>query len=129
MSMPYLYPLSDTSVRMTDPTSHDGAGSSRLHLRVSTVPSSIYKFSHVFLPETRQAEFFTKTTLPLVRDLLDGQNGLLFAYGVTNSGKTYTIQGGNGPDSAGILPRTLDVIFNSVEGLHSDGRVCNDQHT
>ncbi|KAG1828601.1 P-loop containing nucleoside triphosphate hydrolase protein [Suillus subalutaceus] len=57
-------------------------------------------FSHVFLPETQQAEFFAKTTLPLVRDLLDGQNGLLFAYGVTNSGKTYTIQGGNGPDSA-----------------------------
>ncbi|KAG1783598.1 kinesin-domain-containing protein [Suillus placidus] len=122
MSMPYLAPLSDTSVQMTD-TSHDGAGSSRPHIRVSTVaPSSIYRFSHVFLPETQQAEFFAKTTLPLVRDLLDGQNGLLFAYGVTNSGKTYTIQGGNGPDSAGILPRTLDVIFNSVEGLHSDGR-------
>jgi hypothetical protein len=125
MSMPYLCPLSDTSVRMTDP-SHEGAGASRLHFRVSTVaPSSIYKFSHVFLPETQQADFFTKTTLPLVRDLLDGQNGLLFAYGVTNSGKTYTIQGSNGPDSAGILPRTLDVIFNSVEGLHSDGRVSN----
>ncbi|KAJ8593261.1 kinesin-domain-containing protein [Rhizopogon salebrosus TDB-379] len=107
---------------MTDP-SHEGAGASRLHFRVSTVaPPSIYKFSHVFLPETQQADFFTKTTLPLVRDLLDGQNGLLFAYGVTNSGKTYTIQGSNGPDSAGILPRTLDVIFNSVEGLHSDGR-------
>ncbi|KAG2044340.1 P-loop containing nucleoside triphosphate hydrolase protein [Suillus americanus] len=107
---------------MTD-TSHDGAGSSRPHIRVSTVaPSSVYRFSHVFLPGTQQAEFFAKTTLPLVRDLLDGQNGLLFAYGVTNSGKTYTIQGGNGPDSAGILPRTLDVIFNSVEGLHSDGR-------
>lgn len=122
MSMPYLAPLSDTSVQMTD-TSHDGAGSSKPHIRVSTIaPSSIYRFSHVFLPETQQAEFFTKTTLPLVRDLLDGQNGLLFAYGVTNSGKTYTIQGGNGPDSAGILPRTLDVIFNSVEGLHSDGR-------
>ncbi|KAG2155501.1 kinesin-domain-containing protein [Suillus clintonianus] len=122
MSMPYLTPLSDTSVQMTDPT-HDGAGSSRPHIRVSAVaPSSIYRFSHVFLPETQQAEFFAKTTLPLVRDLLDGQNGLLFAYGVTNSGKTYTIQGGNGPDSAGILPRTLDVIFNSVEGLHSDGR-------
>ncbi|KAG2149677.1 kinesin-domain-containing protein [Suillus cothurnatus] len=121
-SMPYLAPLSDTSVQMTD-TSHDGAGSSRPHIRVSTVaPSSIYRFSHVFLPETQQAEFFAKTTLPLVRDLLDGQNGLLFAYGVTNSGKTYTIQGGNGPDSAGILPRTLDVIFNSVDGLHSDGR-------
>lgn len=52
-----------------------------------------------------------------------GQNGLLFTYGVTNSGKTYTVQGGTGEGSAGILPRSLDVIFNSVEGLHGDGRV------
>ncbi|EGO05186.1 hypothetical protein SERLA73DRAFT_157806 [Serpula lacrymans var. lacrymans S7.3] len=71
---------------------------------------------------THQSEFFEKTTLPLVRDLLDGQNGLLFTYGVTNSGKTYTVQGGNEPGSAGILPRALDAIFNSIEGLHNDGR-------
>jgi hypothetical protein len=63
-----------------------------------------------------------KTNLPLVRDLLNGQNALLFTYSVTNSGKTYTVQGGTHKGSAGILPRTLDVIFNSIDGLHSDGR-------
>ncbi|KAF9243827.1 kinesin-domain-containing protein [Melanogaster broomeanus] len=114
MSMPYLDPLSDTAVRMTDPSS-DGRGASVLHYRGSTTPpSSIYKFSHVFLPSTQQADFFAKTTLPLVRDLLDGQNGLLFAYGATNSGKTFTIQGG-------ILPRTLDVIFNSYRPIRLYG--------
>ena len=61
---------------------------------------------------------------PLIKDALEGQNGLLFAYGVTNSGKTYTMQGGNTDGSAGILPRTLDVIFNSIEGLHGNGKVC-----
>lgn len=55
--------------------------------------------------------------------MLEGQNGLLFAYGVTNSGKTYTLQGGTTEGSAGIVPRALDVIFNSIEGLHADGRV------
>jgi len=39
--------------------------------------------------------------------------GLLFAYGVTNSGKTYTMTG-SGQDQ-GILPRCLDVLFNSIE--------------
>ncbi|KAF9229627.1 kinesin-domain-containing protein [Gyrodon lividus] len=123
-SMPYLDPLTDIAVRMTYPSGDSrGVLGLHYHYRASmTPPSSIYKFSHVFLPSTQQADFFAKTTLPLVRDLLDGQNGLLFAYGVTNSGKTYTIQGDNTPGSAGILPRTLDVIFNSVEGLHSDGR-------
>ena len=103
---------------MTDPSS------STTHSRLSTIgPSSLYTFSHVFLPETTQSDFFGKTTLPLVCDVLEGQSGLLFTYGVTNSGKTYTIQGGGSQGSAGILPRTLDVIFNSIEGLHGDSKV------
>ncbi|KAI6136884.1 kinesin-domain-containing protein [Pisolithus sp. B1] len=121
MTMPYLESLSDTSVRMSDP-SNDRQGSTRSGCRASVTASSIYKFSHVFPPSTTQEEFFATTTLPLVQDLLDGQNGLLFAYGATNSGKTYTVQGGSKPGSAGILPRALDVLFNSIDDLHSDGR-------
>lgn len=67
-----------------------------------------------------QSEFFAHTAVPLIKDLLNGENGLLFAYGVTNSGKTHTIQGKNGPGEAGLLPRTLDVVFNSLEGLQAD---------
>ena len=119
-SAPYLDPISNTTVRMIDPSSSSGFRS-----RASTVnPSSMYTFSHVFPPSTQQPEFFTKTTLPLVQDVLDGESCLLFTYGVTNSGKTHTIQGGSGEGNAGILPRTLDVIFNSIEGLQGDGRVC-----
>lgn len=96
-------------------------------IRVSALPpSSIYKFSHVFPPNTIQSDFFTRTTLPLVNDALNGQNALLFTYGVTNSGKTYTVQGGTTEGSAGILPRTLDVLFNSIQGLHGDGKVRNE---
>ncbi|KAF7306532.1 Kinesin-like protein [Mycena indigotica] len=117
---PYLLPLSESSVRMTDPNDpHENAARFRMS---AATPSSIYKFSKVFLPATAQSDFFTKTTLPLVRDVLQGQNGLLFAYGVTNSGKTYTVQGGKNEGSAGILPRSLDVIFNSIEGLHGSGK-------
>jgi hypothetical protein len=106
---------------MTDPQDPQNG---RAKYRFSAVPpSSIYTFSHVFLPSTTQYDFFTKTTLPLVQDVLTGQNGLLFTYGVTNSGKTYTVQGGTQEGTAGILPRSLDVIFNSIEGLHGDGRV------
>lgn len=106
---------------MSDPQDTQNA---RPQYRASVAqPSSIYTFSHVFPPNTQQSDFFTKTTLPLVKDLLQGQNGLLFTYGVTNSGKTYTVQGGAERGTAGILPRTLDVIFNSVEGLQGDGRV------
>ncbi|ESK95537.1 kinesin-like protein kif23 [Moniliophthora roreri MCA 2997] len=119
-SSPYLTQLSDTTVRMTDPQDHQTNPS---RFRPSTVPpSSTYKFSHVFPLATTQSEFFEKTTLPLVRDALNGQNGLLFTYGVTNSGKTYTVQGGSTEDSAGILPRAFDVIFNSIDGLQGDSK-------
>jgi hypothetical protein len=38
--------------------------------------------------------------------------GVLFTYGITGSGKTYTMMGSlNNP---GLIPRTFDVIFNSV---------------
>ncbi|KAJ3936725.1 MAG: kinesin-like protein [Lentinula lateritia] len=118
---PYLTQLTDTSVRMTDPNQEHQNPSSRFRSSAVT-PSSTYTFSHVFPPNTMQGEFFTRTTLPLVRDVLEGQNALLFTYGVTNSGKTYTVQGGSSAGSAGILPRSLDVIFNSIEGLHGSSK-------
>lgn len=38
--------------------------------------------------------------------------GLLFTYGVTGSGKTYTMTGS--PGEGGLLPRSLDMLFNSI---------------
>lgn len=71
-----------------------------------------FSFSKVFDDTTQQKELFDDIMLPFVKDILDGQNGLVFTYGVTNSGKTYTIQGT--PKDGGILPRALDVVFNSI---------------
>lgn len=51
-------------------------------------PAQVFSFDRVFAPESTQAEFFNQTARPLVEKLLHGENGLLFSYGVTNSGKT-----------------------------------------
>ncbi|XP_071479037.1 uncharacterized protein [Diadema antillarum] len=72
-----------------------------------------FTFSKIFDEHTSQKMFFDETMLGTVKDFIDGQNCLVFTYGVTNAGKTYTIQGI--PQDGGILPRTLDVIFNSIE--------------
>lgn len=49
--------------------------------------------------------------------LAKGENCLLFAYGPTGSGKTWTVQGGKGgEEEVGILPRVLDVVWRSLEG-------------
>ena len=46
-----------------------------------------FSFSHVFGPETNQRSFFEDTSLNVVKDFIDGQNCLVFSYGVTNAGK------------------------------------------
>lgn len=60
----------------------------------------------------------------MIEGLLNGgQNGLYCTYGTTCSGKSYTVHGGNGASEAGVLPRTLDTVFNSLQGLHSTRRI------
>eukprot|EP01116_Phalansterium_solitarium_P015969 TRINITY_DN3605_c0_g1_i2.p1 TRINITY_DN3605_c0_g1~~TRINITY_DN3605_c0_g1_i2.p1 ORF type:complete len:995 (-),score=287.46 TRINITY_DN3605_c0_g1_i2:249-3095(-) len=71
-----------------------------------------FSFADVFDTSASQQDVFRGTALPLVEDFLQGGNGLLFAYGITNAGKTYTISGTK--SQQGILPRMLDVVFNSI---------------
>ncbi|NXK38171.1 KI20A protein, partial [Piprites chloris] len=75
-----------------------------------------FTFSQVFGPETTQSEFFESSMKEIVRAYVNGVNGLVFTYGVTNAGKTFTIQGTS--KDLGILPRSLDVIFNHIRERH-----------
>ncbi|PKI84137.1 hypothetical protein MVES_002007 [Malassezia vespertilionis] len=120
--------VSDTEVVMTPPrvqTSLSARSTARERLHAAATPSK-YTFSKVFHGEQGapdQSAFFAHTTLGLVRDLLDGKNSLVFTYGVTNSGKTYTVQGKDGAGQAGILPRAIDVVFNSIQGKECTSKV------
>ncbi|XP_037689478.1 kinesin-like protein KIF23 isoform X3 [Choloepus didactylus] len=71
-----------------------------------------YSFKQVFGTHTTQKELFDVVANPLADDLIHGKNGLLFTYGVTGSGKTYTMTGS--PGEGGLLPRCLHMIFNSI---------------
>ncbi|XP_019355928.2 kinesin-like protein KIF20A isoform X3 [Alligator mississippiensis] len=71
-----------------------------------------FTFTQIFGPDVGQKTFFDATMKELVQDVLNGQNWLVYTYGITNSGKTHTIQGSS--KDGGILPRSLALIFNSV---------------
>lgn len=99
----------------------------------STLPTK-YSFTKVFTSDpsssstdgsdpNSQSSFFKDTTLPMIKDLLDGRSGLVCTYGVTNSGKSYTVQGERGDGKEGILPRAIDTVFNSISGLESESEV------
>ena len=52
-----------------------------------------FTFSKIFPQDTTQKELFDSAMLGLVQNFIKGQNCLVFTYGITSSGKTYTIQG------------------------------------
>ncbi|KAF5302602.1 hypothetical protein FQA39_LY10220 [Lamprigera yunnana] len=71
-----------------------------------------YVFKHIFTSYSNQREIFDHVGLPLLEDLVNGKNSLLFAYGVTGSGKTYTLTGDQ--THPGIMPACVNTLFNSI---------------
>eukprot|EP00474_Spongospora_subterranea_P009537 CRZ09995.1 hypothetical protein [Spongospora subterranea] len=73
-----------------------------------------FKFSEIFDATASQETIYQKTAAPLVKSLLDDhRNSLIFTYGITNSGKTYTVEGTAA--NPGILPKTLQDVFNRID--------------
>ena len=73
-----------------------------------------YTFTKIYNKKSQQDEVFKDTTLPLVTSFVkDRKDGLLFAYGVTNAGKTYTVEGTE--ENPGIIPRTLEKVFSLLK--------------
>ncbi|KAM9839428.1 kinesin-1 heavy chain-like [Aulostomus maculatus] len=77
-----------------------------------------YYFDRVFQSNTTQVQFYNAVALQIVKDVLDGYNGTIFAYGQTSSGKTHTMEGKlHDPDMMGIIPRIVDDIFNYIYSM------------
>ncbi|KAG7295566.1 hypothetical protein JYU34_021807 [Plutella xylostella] len=102
--------LSPTTILCTPPAS-------AISYRNENSKAMKYSFKEVFPPETNQPEVFDKVALPLVEGLIKGKNGLMFTYGVTGSGKTFTMTGD--PQNCGILPRALNIIFKTIGELQA----------
>ncbi|XP_016396335.1 kinesin-like protein KIF20A isoform X2 [Sinocyclocheilus rhinocerous] len=95
---------------------HAPKGSATMKSSEKGIGQQVYKFSftQIFGPTCTQAEFFEGTISSQVHDFIHGKNALVFSYGVTNAGKTYTVQGSQ--KEPGILPRALEVVFKHIAG-------------
>lgn len=83
-----------------------------LGCKAGTSKETQYIFKHVFEANATQQDVFAGVAQPLVENLIRGRNSLLFTYGVTGSGKTYTMTGDT--RHRGIMPRCLDVLFRTI---------------
>lgn len=78
-------------------------------------------FDRVFDPTSTQTDVFDTVASPLLKEVIAGYNCTIFAYGQTNTGKTYTMEGDRLNDlnlqnntSAGIIPRCLSHLFDEL---------------
>ncbi|XP_023264781.1 kinesin-1 heavy chain-like isoform X1 [Seriola lalandi dorsalis] len=77
-----------------------------------------YYFDRVFQSNTTQVQFYNAVAQQIVKDVLEGYNGTIFAYGQTSSGKTHTMEGKlHDEDMMGIIPRIVQDIFNYIYSM------------
>ncbi|XP_028781367.1 kinesin-like protein KIN-14C isoform X2 [Neltuma alba] len=80
-----------------------------------------FTFDKVFNHEASQQDVFIEIS-QLVQSALDGYKVCIFAYGQTGSGKTYTMMGRpDTPDLKGLIPRSLEQIFQTSQALKDQG--------
>uniref|UniRef100_A0A668TD49 Kinesin-like protein n=1 Tax=Oreochromis aureus TaxID=47969 RepID=A0A668TD49_OREAU len=77
-----------------------------------------YMFDRVLPPNTTQEQVYDQCAKQIVKDVLGGYNGTIFAYGQTSSGKTHTMEGKlHDPQLMGIIPRIARDIFDHIYSM------------
>ncbi|KAH9399401.1 Kinesin-like protein kif20a, partial [Tyrophagus putrescentiae] len=80
-----------------------------------------FKFDKIFEDSSEQWPIVEKCAYPLLHDLLGGDNSLLFTYGITSSGKSFTMRGSS--KQPGIVPTSLVLLFETLaNNLHPNQR-------
>uniref|UniRef100_A0A3Q2ZR69 Kinesin-like protein n=1 Tax=Kryptolebias marmoratus TaxID=37003 RepID=A0A3Q2ZR69_KRYMA len=82
------------------------------------VSSKPYVFDRVLPPNSSQEQVYDQCAKQIVKDVLGGYNGTIFAYGQTSSGKTHTMEGKlHDPQLMGIIPRIARDIFDHIYSM------------
>ncbi|KAG4913543.1 hypothetical protein JHK86_053976 [Glycine max] len=90
----------------------------------------VFTFDKVFGPSAQQRDLYDQAVTPIVNEVLEGFNCTIFAYGQTGTGKTYTMEGeckkaksgpnGELPPGAGVIPRAVKQIFDTLESQNAE---------
>uniref|UniRef100_A0A8C4ZH98 Kinesin-like protein n=1 Tax=Gadus morhua TaxID=8049 RepID=A0A8C4ZH98_GADMO len=87
------------------------------HSRASGIGKP-YVFDRVLPPNTVQEQVYDTCAKQIVKDVLGGYNGTIFAYGQTSSGKTHTMEGKlHDHHGMGIIPRIATDIFDHIYSM------------
>ncbi|KPI44487.1 Kinesin-like protein KIF22 [Cyphellophora attinorum] len=76
-----------------------------------------FQFSSVYGQESTQQQIFDAEVSPTIKQLFQGIDVTIFAYGSTGTGKTHTMRGGRALTDRGMIPRLLSSIFRKSKAL------------
>ncbi|EAW11785.1 putative kinesin family protein (KipA) [Aspergillus clavatus NRRL 1] len=71
-----------------------------------------YLYDNVFPPHEHNAKVYDAAAKRLVRRVMEGYHGTVFAYGMTGTGKTFSMQGT--ATSPGVIPLAITDIFSFI---------------
>ena len=81
-----------------------------------------YNFTEVYWSHTSNQEIYEKVCKPNIEELFSShKSSLIFVYGITNSGKTYTVSGNE--EFPGILQLSLIELFKKFEKLKENNNL------
>ncbi|CAL1275131.1 unnamed protein product [Larinioides sclopetarius] len=76
-----------------------------------------YSFDHVFDSKVENGHIYKEICSGIVRSVINGFNGTIFAYGQTSSGKTFTMLGDKEKNVQGIMHYAIDDIFELIQNM------------
>jgi kinesin family protein 5 len=82
------------------------------------IDSKQFTFDNVFRDNSTQEDLYLNTVENIGTNILKGYNCTVIAYGLTGTGKTYTVMGT--PNDKGIIPRLTQNIFNLIYEADED---------
>ena len=72
-------------------------------------------FSEVFRQDVKQSYVFEQVAKKAVEDAFEGYHGMVFVYGQTGTGKTFTMSNkSDNPELEGMLQRSVGMVFNKI---------------
>ena len=110
--------IDSETVSITIPTEYISTGKGKYYfhgekkIKVTKVKEATFKFDFAFDTQSEQTEIYQYTTSHLVKQIINGFNATVFAYGATGTGKTYTMVGEG--ENWGIMIRAISDLFKII---------------
>lgn len=73
----------------------------------------LFQYDHVFSTEDDNDNIFDIVAAPIIEKCLNGYNGTIFAYGMTGSGKTYSMRG--------VMKNSVEMLFQNFRNNGENG--------